>query len=173
MTTVEISGRHGGYYFGSKVRPRVFSLPCYFEDEPPAVWPQIQQWLDREQFGALEFDDRPGMIYMARPMEAIEPKAYIRDSFDRKAISGTFTATFVAHDPFAKMDRISVDDPADLEANGGFLRDHTGLLPTGIMPKLDYSGTIGKTTELLLYNPGSERTGLTIEVAGDVGEAGL
>lgn len=173
MTTVEIPGRHGGYYFGNKVRPRVFTLACYFEDELPAVWPRILHWLDRDRFGELAFDDRPGMSYMARPMEAIEPKAYIRDSYDRKTISGMFTVTLIAHDPFAKMDRISVDDLADLNANGGFLRDHTGLLTSGIMPKLDYSGAIGKTTELLLYNPGSERAGLMIEVAGDVGESGL
>lgn len=43
ITTVEIPGRHGGYYFGSKVRPRIFELPCYIE-EPPDTWPRIQAW---------------------------------------------------------------------------------------------------------------------------------
>lgn len=51
IETVEIPGRHGGYYFGNKVKPRVFTLPCFFEDEPEAAWPAIQHWLSRDRFG--------------------------------------------------------------------------------------------------------------------------
>lgn len=43
ITTLEIPSRDGGYFFGSKVRPRVFTLPCYIE-EPPEAWPRIQAW---------------------------------------------------------------------------------------------------------------------------------
>lgn len=110
---------------------------------------------------------------MARPAEAIEPKAYIRKAFEETTVTGTFTVHLIAHDPFAKMGKLSITDLAELEANSGFLRYHTGLLPADIMPPLDHSGTIGKTKELLLYNPGSERTPLTIEAAGDVGDDGL
>lgn len=88
-------------------------------------------------------------------------------------ITGTFIVQLIAHDPFAKMDRLSVMNTAELDANGGFLRHHTGLLPESVLPPLDHSGGIGKTKELLLYNPGSERAPLTIEVAGDVGDGGL
>lgn len=110
---------------------------------------------------------------MARPMEAIEPSAYIHNTFGKDAISGTFTLSLIAHDPLARMDIVSVDDPALLEEDNGFLRNHTGLLPTSMLPPLDHSGAVGKTKQFLLYNPGNERTPLGIHVAGDVGEDGL
>jgi len=121
----------------------------------------------------LEFDDRPGMKYWARPAEVSDPKLYKHSAFGELRWSGTFMVRMTAHQPFAHMDPIGVEDAAELDANGGFLRDNTGMLLMHILPPLDHSGPIGQTKTLLLYNPGNERAYLNVYAAGDVGADGL
>ena len=112
------------------------------------------------------------MKYWARPAEVSDPKLYKHTIFGDFLWSGTFMVRMTAHQPFAHMDRIGVDDAAELDANGSFLRDNTGMLPLHILPTLDHSGPIGQT-KTLLYNPGNERAYLNVRVAGDVGADGL
>lgn len=121
----------------------------------------------------MEFDDRPGMKYWARPAEIGDSKLYKHSTFGELLWSGTFLLTMTAHQPFAHMDDIGVQDESDLDANHGFLRKHTGFLPLHILPTLDHSGLIGESKTLLLYNPGNERAFLNIRAAGNVGEDGL
>lgn len=113
------------------------------------------------------------MKYWARPSEIADPKLYKHSSFGEPLWFGTFMVTMTAHHSFAHMERIGVEDAAMLDANQGFLRNHTGMLPMSIVPALNHSGLIGQTKTLLLYNPGNERVYLNIVAAGDVCENGL
>lgn len=78
-----------------------------------------------------------------------------------------------ADDPFAKMERMTVDSETELLENDSFLYKHTGLLAADVMPTLDHSGAVPQSKTILLHNPGSERCSLNIQIAGTVGDAGL
>lgn len=171
--TESVLGRHGGYYFGNRVLPRPFEMPCYCEDIDDGIWERILHWLGRDQLGPLTFDDRPGMVYTVRVAEVIQGKGYVSQVNGAKRLAGSFTIQMMADEPFARMDKLSVASAEELLADDGYLYKHTGLLPETIMPPLDHNGAIPQNKTILLYNPGSERCPLNISVAGTVGDAGL
>lgn len=83
--TEGVLGKHGGYYFGNRVQPRLFEMPCYFEEIDDGIWARILAWLGRDQLGSLSFDDRPGMVYTARVAEVIQGKGYVSQQNGEKA----------------------------------------------------------------------------------------
>ena len=60
---VEFDSRDGGYYFGTHIAPRVFELPCFYEDIDNRTKEKLVQWLDPRKSGTLIFDERPYAKY--------------------------------------------------------------------------------------------------------------
>ena len=75
--------------------------------------------------------------------------------------SGTFTAHFTAHEPFAEMSQKSYTGACSEAA-----LNETGILPTSMMP--ESPSTDGDF--FLLYNPGTEKAHTIIRIVGDVGD---
>lgn len=57
--------RHGGYYFGYQVKPKVFTLECFAEEISRSKWEEILLWLSPGNEGTLSFSDRPLVHYDA------------------------------------------------------------------------------------------------------------
>lgn len=157
----EYESRDGGYVYGTRVKPRKFSLSCYYEDITRADKERILQWLDRRQSGELIFDNRSYCAYRVHPTAKIQMRDYLTQDSGTQKYSGTFTIEFTAFFPFARMlakDLSETEDP--------YIEEETGILPAYMMPP---SPTITDTS-FLLYNCGTENANIRIRIAGDVGE---
>ena len=64
--------RDGGYFIGTRVKPREFSLNCFFEDITTEKLEGIYRWLDRRSSGRLIFDARPHVCYEVHPSKQIQ-----------------------------------------------------------------------------------------------------
>lgn len=51
ITDLVTDNRDGGYYIGARIKPRSFSLSCFFEDISRAQLHGIYEWLDRRRSG--------------------------------------------------------------------------------------------------------------------------
>lgn len=100
---VEFDSRDGGYYFGTHIAPRVFELPCFYEDIDNRTKEKLVQWLDPRKSGTLIFDERPYAKYEVVPTKKIEFREYGHyDETGTLRRSATFTITFTAYSPFAE-----------------------------------------------------------------------
>lgn len=64
--------RDGGYFIGTRVKPRAFALNCFFEDVTTEKLEGIYRWLDRRSSGRLVFDARPHIYYEVHPTKRIQ-----------------------------------------------------------------------------------------------------
>ena len=46
-----VTGRHGGYYYGSQVKIREITLECYFEEITIKTFEDMMRWLSRDEGG--------------------------------------------------------------------------------------------------------------------------
>ena len=153
----------GGDFYRSRVKPRVFELPCYFEDLTNKEVNDIIKWLDRRTSGFFVFDDRPYARYFVRPTKRIEPKEYGWEYGMNRRYSGTFTITFTAYWPFATLLTTTEEGAKFVEF------DEVDLLPQAEMPSSDMKAV----TEGLIYNPGTELGQSIIRFAGSTGSDDL
>ena len=156
---IERSWFAGGEYFKSRVKTRVFELSCYYEQITREDREAILRWLDRRTSGELIFDERPYASYRVHPTKKIEFKDYLQRINDIDLFSGTFTITFSAFYPFAKLLYETSDA---LESN--YICE-TNLLPRSMMPPV----VAVNDTEFLVYNPGTEIGHSVIQFAGSTG----
>ena len=159
VASSEIAGRDGGYFHSAKLKTRVFSLNCFFEDVTMATLYDIGTWLSKDAVGKLIFDDRPAVYYIVRPTSKFEPSIYGRrqDWMNQLTYSGTFTATFTAFSPFGYMEHTEY---YDMDKYGE--SSYSGILCSEMMPPLP-SPT---DTSCLLYNCGTQPCDTVIEVCG-------
>ena len=163
--SVEVAGHHGGYYFGSTIKPKAFDLDCYFEDITSLQLKQIQALFHRGRTGELVFSDRPFLTYTATVTEWTRPEIYATKS-------GLITLHLTAFYPFARMDRYSV---LDFEEYGSTYEDlvkgSTGVMLTSDTPAnvIDTTTALTAVTSFLLYSCGDERADPVIRIAGSVG----
>ena len=158
-TDTDYESRDGGYFYGNRVKPKEFSLSCYFEDITTEMKEDMIRWLDRRTDGKLIFDRRPWCWYDVRPTKIAQFKEYTAADGN---ISGTFTVTFTAYDPFAVMEKLSLTNAA---ADRGE-KAETAILYTSEMP----AAPAVNESSFLLYNPGTEMADTVIRIAGDTGE---
>ena len=152
---IDISWKHGGYYFDSKVKNRTFSIKCYFEEIDIATRQRIKQWVGRGTNGRLVFDDMPFVYWNVRPGKIPVGNWYLDTG---ESHSGTVTITFTAYEPFGYLTRKSnghyeIDDGANAYCN---------LISIDDMP----ADPTTSSTAFDIYNPGTEECGLTIDLAG-------
>ena len=156
--------RDGGYYIGSRVRPREFDLDCYFEDVTEETLVGIYRWLRRDTAGRLIFDSKPFIYYDVILSKRISITLYDHAEDGVKKYSGTFTASFTCYEPFGKLLQLSYEDAATQRE-----LICTGILPTRMMPEAP--GVASR--RFLLYNPGTERAHTILRLAGNVGDGML
>ena len=63
MIEAEVTGRDGGYLYGTKVPTRSFDLACYYEGLTIEEVENALRWFSRNQKGKLIFDIRPWVYY--------------------------------------------------------------------------------------------------------------
>ena len=150
----DVAWRHGGYRYGTSVNIREINLSCYFEEIDIATRERIRKWLGRNTSGTLVFDEMPFVYYKVAPANVVPGKIY--EDTD-ESLSGTFTITFIAVDPFGYLTRKSNDGTEDDNA-----ADYCGIIAAGLMPPAP--STSGNSFSV--YNPGTEPCGLKIMLAG-------
>lgn len=131
-------------------------MPCYYEDIDKKTMEQIVRWLDRRTSGRLVFDERPDVYYAVVPSAKIEFEDYSYTKYGKTLHAGEFTIHFTAYDPFGKLTKKFLQTGEEMDYS-------TNLIPETQMPPAP-SVT---DTSFLVYNPGTERTGLILRVAGD------
>jgi len=154
----------GGEYYHTRVKTKKKEITCYYEQITIAEREDILRWLDRRTSGELIFDDRPYAVYTVRPTKKIAFKDYLQMEADNELYSGTFTITFSAHDPFARLTCTTLEECNTVQA-----RAELGLLPAAYMPPAARPGN----TDALVYNPGTETGHSIIRFAGRVGSTDL
>lgn len=151
----DVSWRNGGYYYGSKAKKRTFTIKCLFEEIDIATRQKIKQWLKRDTFGELIFDDMPFVYWNVRPGKIPVGNWYLDTN---ESHSGTVAITFNAYEPFGYLTRkyntqTSPDDGAE---------DYCAIIDSDDMPE---SPSVSSTA-FDVYNPGTEECGLTIDIGG-------
>lgn len=149
-----IDWRHGGYYYGSRVKVRTFTIECFFEEIDVQTRQRIKQWLKYNTSGRLIFDDKPFIYWKVFPAKVPVGNWYL-DNYETH--SGTVTITFNAYEPFGYLVRNS--NPTWM--NDGST-DYCNLINTSEMP----SAPTTSSTSFDVYNPGTEECGLSIEIGG-------
>lgn len=152
----DIDWRHGGVYYDSKAKVRTFTLKCYFEEIDVARRQAIKQWVKRGTSGMLVFDDMPFVYWNVRPGK-IPAGNWCLDNNEKH--SGTVTITFNAYEPFGYLMRKSNSVPSH-ETDGG--NNYCSFIDTDDMP----AAPTTSSTNIEIYNPGTEACGLTIDISG-------
>lgn len=178
---------HGGFYYGNTVKPKDFTLRCIFQDTEvlEGIISRCMRFFRRGRTGKLVFNKRPWLWYVATVV-SIDVTQFTNH------YNGFFTINMRAYYPFARhRDAFLPDDPSD------DMLENSGLIGEDYMPFTDIlnnrrvqdvlehcrDGTMingntitnlhlvnGITYNLLLYNGGTERAPVAIEIAGDVGD---
>lgn len=157
---VEFDSRDGGYYFGTHIAPRVFELPCFYENIDNRTKEKLVQWLDPRKSGTLVFDERPYAKYEVVPTKKIEFREYGHyDETGTLRRSATFTITFTAYSPFAELDLTGTDSITAAYKDEWVLPD--AALPSAPSPE---------ATQFVVYNPGTEKADTIIRIAGASGD---
>lgn len=151
----DVEWRHGGYYYGSKAKNRVFTINCFFEEIDTATKQRIKQWVRRDSSGELFFDDMPFVYWNVRPGK-IPVGQWLLDT--NESHSGTVTITFNAYEPFGYLTRKS--NRGEYDNDGA--KDYCSLISSDHMPDAPEI----TDTHFDIYNPGTEECGLSIEISG-------
>lgn len=156
-----IDAHHGGYFYGTTVQPKDFTLRCLYQDEyiSHGVLASIENFFRRGKTGKLIFDKRNWVWYVATVVD-------IDMSDLRNHSNGFVTITMRAYYPFARHDYYSLQTE-------NMLSDHiaanSGLLSADRTPEVEI-GPLTESKDIFLYNGGSETAHVAIEIAGDAGE---
>lgn len=87
-TIVSVPGRNGGYYFGTQMQMKDFTIRCAFNEMTTHMLHKIEQWLYPNQIGWLIFDETPYKKYWVKISNIIEP-TYI--PFDKVKVIKKYT----------------------------------------------------------------------------------
>lgn len=155
---------HGGYFYGTTVQPKDFTLKCFYQDLHIAhgSLTAIENFFRRGKTGRLVFEHRDWLWYTATVVGV--------DLSDlRNYRNGFVTITLRAYYPFARHDYISLGDSNIFNY---YIAANTGLLSDSETPETSFNN-ITESKNIMLYNGGSERAGVAIAIAGDAGEDGV
>lgn len=153
-------GHHGGYFFGTTVEPKIFSLRCMFQEKNinHGLLSTIESFFRRGRTGKLIFEKNDWLWYSATVVE-IDTSSLIN------YMNGFVTITLKAYYPFGRCDSVYLTD--GLEFNRSII-ENTGLLNQEMTPANQF-GVISENTSFLLYNGGNEYAACAIELAGSAG----
>lgn len=152
---------HGGYFYGTTVQPKDFTLKCLYQDQHIAhgSLSAIENFFRRGKTGRLVFEQREWLWYTATVVNV--------DLSDlRNYRNGFVTITLRAYYPFARHDCISIGNDNMFDS---YIASNSGLLTEIETPAVRFESMTADTS-LMLYNGGSERASVAIAIAGDAGE---
>ena len=163
----EVTGRPGGYYYGTRTKIRSFNQKMFFEDITISEREQIRQWLKQGTIGDLIFDDRPFEVFHMVTLDKVVPgKSYTSKASNsiQSLFSGAFTVNFVAYDPYGYLTYTTFEQTDPLGASM-----YCGMLKQTYLPSAP--GTTSR--DFIIYNCGNITCGTKIQIGGSVGSTGI
>ena len=164
----KIEAHDGGYFYGVSTAPKDFFLRCYYEnnDVRDGIISQINACFKIGKTGKLIFAKRPWCWYTATVIETDITKML-------NHYNGIITIKLRAYYPYARSEYMSIseydENERDILLNSGVLTDSSKIPPTSIIAS-GSTMTQQNAAPILLYNPGTERAKVAIEIAGSVGD---
>lgn len=151
-------GRHGGYYYGETVKPKVFTLRCYYEDTAvdKGLLTKARNLFKRGRSGKLVFGSKPWLYYNCTVTNFDADRMLNRRN-------GFVTIQLTAFWPFGFTDYDCLED-----YYGNDMIDNSGILPEDLMPDREFN-SVNAASTILLYNGGTEYARCSIDIAGNVG----
>ena len=152
---------HGGYFYGTTVQPKDFTLRCFFQDQhiSHGVLSDIEHFFRRGKTGKLVFQNRDWLWYTATVVDL--------DTKDlRNYRNGFVTISMRAYYPFSRHDHLCLKDE---NMFGNHIAANSGLLKESLTPSCEI-GPLTESKNIFLYNGGSETASVAIEIAGEAGE---
>lgn len=161
----KFEGHEGGYFYGVQTGPKDFTLRCYYEDTDirDGIFSKVAAHFKVGRTGKLVFQKRPWVWYSATVM-SVENQQLVNFK------NGFVTIKMRAYYPYARSDKMWID-PYDLDQYD-MLRNSAVLTDENKVPAVELvdDTPMTATTSFLLYNPGTERAYVAIEIGGDVGD---
>ena len=156
--TQSFEGRHGGYYYGETVKPKVFTLRCYYEDMAvdEGLLTKARALFKRGRTGRLVFSVHPWIYYNCTVTGFDADKMLNRRN-------GFVTVQLTAFWPFGFTDYYALDEDYATD-----MLNNSGMIDEGLMLEREFTNLTTGTT-LLLYNGGTEPARCSIDIAGNVG----
>lgn len=162
-------GHDGGYLYGTSIAPKTFVLRCYYENENvlDGLMTRIGKMFPIGKHGKLVFTTRPWLYYIASVIN-VDTSRMINKK------NGFVTITLKAYYPYGRTDETYIRQEAvgDKVMDGMCsydLRENSGLFEANINPPTEMT-EIPSVQPILLYNGGTERACVTVDIAGDVGK---
>lgn len=158
-------GHNGGFYYGTTTKPKVITLRCYYQDKKinDGIIAQTNALFSRGRTGKLVFKKRQWCWYNATVVNVD-----ISNMFNY--MNGIITITMKAYFPFARSDMFYIEDEYEEKqealANSAFMVGSQW----NYNPSVITSSNLTDAKDIVLFNPGTERSKVCIEIAGDVGD---
>lgn len=169
--------RYGGFFYGTTIKPKDFTLRCIFEDAyiNGGNITKIENFFRRGRTGRLVFQHRDWIWYSATVVSPIDLSKFTNNR------NGFITIQLRAYYPFGRSDIVAVphgsDKQAVMKANSNMLDeilvDNTYVSPNPVMNLITNSGSVNINSTgntYLMYNPGTENAHCAIEIAGTVND---
>ena len=151
----------GGYFYGTTVRPKDFTLRCIFEYQHlnSGKLTRIYDAFKRGTTGRLVFKKRPWCWYVATVVKEpqLQPTNYL---------NGLITFTVRAYYPFARSDQTAI---LDNDPNEEDIKNNSAMLKGVEWDTSKDFGPMDTQKEIYIYNPGTETAATSIEISGNVG----
>ena len=156
------TAHHGGYMYGTQVKPKDFTLQCFYEnrDINSGLQMNVEHYFRRGRTGKLIFSTRSWLWYVATVV-SVETQRTNR-------YNGFVTIKMRAYYPFGRYDHVYLD-PND--ENVEDIKKNSFLLPQAQTPTCKHDGislTINEPTTIRLYNGGTEVAPVAIRIAGQI-----
>lgn len=151
----------GGYFYGTTVKPKDFTLRCFFEGQHlnSGALTRVYNFFKRGRSGRLIFAKRPWCYYIATVVRdpQLQPTNFM---------NGIITFQLRAYYPFARSDQTVIGDN---DPNEQDLINNSAMLKGEAWDTDKDFGAMNEQTEIFVYNPGTENAATVIEIEGDVG----
>lgn len=164
QTTIQeeaFDGHDGGFYYGATRKPKDFTLRCYYESQNinDGIMAKIHSLFRIGKTGQQVFERNPWLYYNATVIS-------VDTSQMLNFLNGCVVVKMRAYYPFARTDLTYIDT---LSLNDYSQRNNSALLEVdGLMPEVEITKNSNLTnqTSFLLYNAGTERATVAIQIAG-------
>lgn len=156
------AGHDGGYFYGSTLKPKIITIRCFYEQKHinSGLMSRINSFFRIGKTGKLVFEHRPWVYYMATVTNINYDTMY-------SYLNGLVIIQMKVYNPFALTDYtcISEDYRKQMYRNSAFLNTD----PT-TEREITLLGGTSEYSGILLYNAGTERADVTIDVGGKIGD---
>lgn len=112
--TIEVDGRDGAYYFGTRVKAKSLEVSFAFDNVSSEQKRKIKIWLNPKKMSLLSFDSCPYKYYIVKPQSPpvfnYIPFEIDVDNGKSHLFKGDLTVSFIAHDPYGYSEYFTVGD---------------------------------------------------------------